>query len=101
MSAHAEVAEVERARLLRLICLAAAMHSEKDTHEQDTQEHEENHTTQNNFHKQIAVIDGPPKLGRDARAFCCSGPDGGIADPESSDAPADFPCGSMPCGVLF
>ena len=39
----------------------------------------------------LLFIDGPPRVRRDARAFCCSGPEGVCADPESADAATEFP----------
>ena len=29
----------------------------------------------------VLVFDGPPRFGRDARAFCCSGPESGECGP--------------------
>ena len=31
----------------------------------------------------VVAIDGPPRFGRDARAFCCSGPESGDCAPPS------------------
>ena len=48
----------------------------------------------------VVIIDGPPRFGRDARAFCCYGPESGIADPAAPDAATEFPCCLLPCDVI-
>ena len=86
---------------LRFIFLVAATHSEKTLTNITFSLKEENHTTQKikQLPKRFAVIDGPPLFGRDARAFCCSRPEGGSADPKSPDAATELPCCS--CDFFF